>query len=87
VSGIQLIGKEIERGWEQSEDISTLLPSLVHYDAPDTGIGSRLQKKLKNTPIDVLEATTGLSRHTLVRARRGQRMHPKSLHLLKNAGS
>jgi len=30
-SAFYLIGKETERGWEQSEDISTLLPSLVHY--------------------------------------------------------
>ena len=28
-SGFHLIGKETERGWEQAEDISTLLPSLV----------------------------------------------------------
>ena len=27
-SGFHLVGKEIERGWEQAEDISTLLPSL-----------------------------------------------------------
>lgn len=30
-SGFHLIGKETKRGWEQSEDISTLLPSLLHY--------------------------------------------------------
>lgn len=30
-SGFRLIGKETERGWEQSEDIGTLLPSLLHY--------------------------------------------------------
>jgi hypothetical protein len=28
-SEFQLIGKETERGWEQAEDISTLLPSLM----------------------------------------------------------
>jgi hypothetical protein len=27
-AGFHLIGKETERGWEQAEDISTLLPSL-----------------------------------------------------------
>jgi hypothetical protein len=31
-SGFHLIGKETERGWEQAEDISTLLPSLVRYE-------------------------------------------------------
>jgi hypothetical protein len=30
-SEFHLIGKETERGWEQAEDISTLLPSLVRY--------------------------------------------------------
>jgi hypothetical protein len=30
-SGFHLIGKETERGWEQAEDISTLMPSLVRY--------------------------------------------------------
>ena len=26
-----MIGKETERGWEQADDISTLLPSLIRY--------------------------------------------------------
>jgi len=30
-SDFHLIGKETERGWEQSADISTLLPSLMRY--------------------------------------------------------
>ena len=30
-SGFHLIGKETERGWEQTEVISTLLPSLKRY--------------------------------------------------------
>jgi hypothetical protein len=30
-SGFHLIGKETERGWEQSEDVSTLLMSLMRY--------------------------------------------------------
>ena len=36
-SGLHLIGKETERGWEDAEDISTLLPSLIRYQRP-TGI-------------------------------------------------
>jgi hypothetical protein len=84
-SGFRFIGKETERGWEQDDDISTLLPSLVHYDAPSATVGSRLQEKLRNTPLDVLEAVTGLSRHTLVRARRGERVNLRSLRLLLNA--
>ena len=34
---VHLIGKETERGWEQSDDISTLMPSLVRYGS-DTGV-------------------------------------------------
>ena len=30
-TGFHLIGKETERGWEQNDDISTLMPSLVRY--------------------------------------------------------
>jgi hypothetical protein len=82
-SSFHLIGKETERGWEQSEDISTLLPSPLHYEAPGGTIGNQLQEKLRDTPLDVLEEATGLSRHTLVRARRGQRVNPRSLHVLK----
>lgn len=84
-SGIRLIGKETERGWEQDDDISTLLPWLIQYDAPDSGAGSRLQMRLREIHLDVLEAATGLSRHTLVRARKGKRLHPRSLDILRRA--
>jgi hypothetical protein len=30
-SEFHLIGKETERGWEQADDISTLLPCLLRY--------------------------------------------------------
>lgn len=54
-------------------------------DTPDKGVGSRLQEKLKNTPLDVLEAATGLRRHTLVRARRGHKVRAESRQLLSKA--
>jgi hypothetical protein len=84
-SGFRLIGKETERGWEQDDDISTLLPSLLHYESTDAAAGTRLQAKLQDIPLDVLQAATGLSRHTILRARRGERVHPRSLRLLKIA--
>ena len=59
---------------EQSEDITTLLPSVVHYEQPGKTDGIGLQKRLRDTPLDVLEAATGLSRHTLVRARPGHKV-------------
>jgi hypothetical protein len=80
-----LIGKETERGWDQEDDISTLLPALVRYENAGATIGTRLQQRLMDTPLDVLEAATGLSRHTLVRARRGERVHPRSLRCIKAA--
>jgi hypothetical protein len=79
-----LIGKETERGWEQNDDISTLMPSLMQYGS-DTGIADeQLRKRLLDIPLAFLEFETGLSRHTIVRARRGQAVHPRSLRLLKN---
>ena len=81
-SGFHLIGKETERGWEQAEDISTLLPSLVRYQ--QTGIASaKLRQQLCGIPLTVLERETGLSRHTIVRARRGERVHSDSMKQLR----
>jgi hypothetical protein len=77
-------GKETERGWEQNDDISTLMPSLVRYGS-DTGIADeQLRKRLLEIPLAFLEFETGLSRHTIVRARRGEPVHARSLLLLKN---
>lgn len=83
-SGFRLIGKETERGWEQSEDISTLLPSLMRYQN-DCTAGEQLRERLRRIPLDVLERETGLSRHTILRARRGKQVQPRSLGLLKIA--
>src|SRR5579864_1850142 len=82
-AGFHLIGKETERGWEQNDDISTLMPSLVRYGL-DSGIADeKLRKRLLEIPLAFLEHETGLSRHTIVRARRGQPVHPRSLRLLR----
>jgi hypothetical protein len=84
-TGFHFIGKETERGWEQDDDVSTLLPSLIRYENDAAAVGARLQQILLNTPLDALEAATDLSRHTLVRARRGRKVHPKSLERLRIA--
>ena len=78
-TGFNLIGKETERGWEQNDDISTLMPSLVRY-----GLDSGIADERLKIPLAFLERETGLSRHTIVRARRGQPVHARSLQLLKN---
>jgi hypothetical protein len=80
-SGFHLIGKETERGWEQSEDFSTLLPSLIRYQ--DRGVAAeRLRQGLLRIPLDVLERETGLSRHSIIRVRKGKRVHPRTVELL-----
>jgi hypothetical protein len=79
-----LIGKETERGWEQAEDISTLLRQLKRYERSDNTAGKALRERLLAMSLDDLERDTGLSRHTIVRARRGQPVHPRSLRLLKD---
>ena len=83
-TGFNLIGEETERGWEHSEDISTLLPSLRRYGL-NTGVAEkRLRERLQQIPLAFLERETGLSRHTIVRARRGLPVHLRSLQILKN---
>jgi hypothetical protein len=72
------IGKETERGWEQSEDISTLLPSLMRYQNSSFA-GEQLRKRLQHISLDILERETGLSRHTILRLRRGKRVRPRTL--------
>lgn len=84
-AGFHLIGKETERGWEQNDDISTLLPSLVRYGLNSGIADDRLKRRLREIPLAFLERETGLSRHTIVRARRGQPVHARSIRLLKNA--
>ena len=68
-----LIGKETERGWEQAEDISTLLPSLKHYEENTGAAHQPLRERLQKASLNTLQRETGLSRHTILRARRGKR--------------
>jgi hypothetical protein len=84
VTGFHLIGKETERGWEQNDDISTLMPSLVRYGLDSGVVDERLKKRLLEITLAFLEHETGLSRHTILRVRRGQAVYPRSLRLLKN---
>jgi hypothetical protein len=84
-SEIHLIGKETERSWEQADDISTLLPSLLRYQQNKGTAKSALRERLQQISIDSLEKETGLSRHTILRARRGERVHPKTLKRLGTA--
>jgi len=84
-SAFRLIGKETERGWEQAEDISTLLPSLKRYERNTGTANQLLRERLQKMSLNALQNETGLSRHTILRARRGQRVHPRSLERLRTA--
>jgi hypothetical protein len=84
-TSFQPIGKETEHGWEQPEDISTLMPSLVRYREKIAIAGSEFQARLQQSSLAVLQGKTGLSRHTILRARRGQKVRANSLKLLRTA--
>lgn len=84
-TSFQFIGKETEHGWDQADDISTLTPSLVRYEQKIATPGSRFQERIQQSSLDALQKKTGLSRHTILRARRGQKVRAKSLQLLRKA--
>jgi hypothetical protein len=80
-----LIGKETERGWEQAEDISTLLPSLKTYERSTGAANHLLRERLQKMSLNFLQKESGLSRNTILRARRGEPVHPRSLQRLQIA--
>jgi len=71
-----IIGKETERGREQNDDISTLVPSLKRYGLNSEIVEEQLKQRLLQIPLAFLERETGLSRQTILRARRGWPLHP-----------
>jgi hypothetical protein len=82
-SGYHFIGKETERGWEHAEDISTLLPSLVQYQqTPGSIDNTQLLERLSNIPMRVLMRETGLSQHTIERARHGEKLQARTRKIL-----
>jgi hypothetical protein len=61
------------------------MPSLVRYGVNSGIADERIRQRLLEIPLAFLEGETGLSRHTILRARRGQPVHPRSLRLLRIA--
>jgi len=84
-SEFHLIGKETERGWEQAEDISTLSASLKRYERNIGTMHESLRERLQKMSPDARQRDTGLSRHTILRAREGKGVHPRSLKLFRIA--
>jgi hypothetical protein len=60
-------------------ETSTLLPSLVRYRQNAGTAKQALRERLQQISLNTLEKETGLSRHMILRARRGERVHPRSL--------
>ena len=58
-----------------------VIPSLVDYDS--SASHEQLKRVLVGIPLAKLALATGLSKHTIVRARRGERVHPRSLQSIK----
>jgi hypothetical protein len=81
-SGFRYIGKETERGWEDAEDVSTLMPELLKYAEDRRLANEQLRERLQQIPLRTLQRDTGLSRHSIIRARRGERVHPRTIQLL-----
>jgi hypothetical protein len=84
-SGFHYIGKETERGWEDAEDVTTLLPTLVRYNQTNGLANEQIRHRLQQIPLSTLERDTGLSRHSIIRVRAGKRVHPRTLELLARA--
>ena len=66
----------------QAEDISTLLPSLKRYESNNDTAGQLLRERLQKISLNSLQKETGLTRNTILRLRRGERVHPRTLKLL-----
>jgi len=62
-----LIGKETERGWDQAQDISTLLPSLKRYERNTGTANESLRERLRKMSLNALQRESGLSRTTILR--------------------
>jgi hypothetical protein len=83
-ASFHLVGKETERPGNRMTILVHLTPLLVRSGS-DTGVADeQLRKRLLEMPLAFLEFEAGLSRHTIVRARRGQPVHLRSLRLLKD---
>jgi len=81
----RFIGKKPNAAGSRLGIISTLLPSLKRYEQK-TGTATQLMReRLQKMSLNALQKETGLSRNTILRARRGQRVRPRSFRLVHAA--
>jgi hypothetical protein len=69
--------------WTSSD--SRLLISLLRYQDKRSRAGPNLRRCLTQMSLNSLQRQTGLSSHTILRAPRGEKVHPGSLRLLRMA--
>jgi uncharacterized protein YerC len=85
VSRPDLTYVQIEKEFGISEKVIRRVMKQFNIGARSGNADERLRKRLLEIPLAFLEHETGLSRHTILRARRGQTLRPSSLRLLNNA--
>ena len=82
------IGKETDRRWEQGEDISLIMPTLVEYRPEETqrlAPDPRLARELRRTSIRAIARASGVSPTTIKVARRGERIRKTTAATLRAA--
>jgi hypothetical protein len=86
--GIQCIGKETDRHWEQGEDISLALPELMEYTPDQTArlmADPTLTSRVRRWSIRALAKEAGVSENTVKAARRGERLRKSTVSRLSRA--
>jgi hypothetical protein len=83
-SEIVPVGKETDRRWEQGEDMSLLDFQVLEYRKSDkiVPLHTTVRNRLARQGIRALMRSTGLSQHTIERAMRGERLHPRTRKIL-----
>jgi hypothetical protein len=68
------------------KDLAPYAASVLRLYGHNSGTAKHaLREQLEQISLDVLEKETDLSRHTILRARQGLRVHPRSLQRLRTA--
>jgi len=77
-------------GTQRKSDVTGSVSSVKLRDiekTPSSRIDDALQGRLQKMSLDALQRETGLSRHTILRARQGKPVYPRTLQILKAAVS
>ncbi len=78
------IGKEVERRMQEGEDIALLEGKPIEYHKTRMLTAEQIER-LKDLSLDEIQRATGLSRHTIVKARTGGKVHKNTRETLMRA--